>query len=1166
MLLKRTFPAALLGTIILAGCNGGDDKHATNDTSGTYDKQIADLKAEFETRLKGQDDVWSQKLAKMTQDYTDGHLSDQSLISALQTVVDKLGKDAEANKAANALGNDTLEKRISDLEKRPTVDPADIAKLREALDKATGDDTAAHKLLSDRLDRLEALTIALQETKADKTAIDTLNATIKTLQDQLAQMAKDAADKVAKLEQRIAQLELINEAGGPRVDQDLAGYVNTTRGSAEGGEISKGNTFPATAMPFGFNMWTPVNTTNEGPFYEATPGKNILAFAVTHEASKWNGNHQAFKFMPVKNERVDIADYPSNDPWFGKPSSSSYAGESFQRKNEIAKAHYYSVTFDNGMQTEITPTNHAAYIRFTAPDTMAKITIAFDQFFNNDHPKKRASGALTFNQADGTASGYTAYGASDFTPQLYFYIKFDGPITNSQDSSGDVKGWVQFDTPADSKVVGMSIATSFISVEQAKDNLEQEIAGKSFDDVKTLAEKAWNDKLNMVQVQGASEDQKTILYSNMYRSFLYPNSAWENAVDPKDPTKRIAQYSSPYTRTDKIKPGKIWVNNGFWDTYRTTWPLYALLIPKQSGEMLNGFVNGFKDGGWTTRWSNPGYVDSMVATSADVTFADAYVKGIRNFDVAAAYQSMLRNATTYSKDGDRGRKGMATWPFYGYMPKEVNTNDPGQNQVSWSLEGSVNDFGIAQIAATLNHEGKVSQNYADEATYFTNRARNYALLFDNITKTGTWTGGWFRRKNQAGEWASAGDTQSWGYGYCEGNAWSYAFLAPQDGQGLANLYGGRDKLKAKLDTFFTTKPTRNGGSYGSLHEANEADEAGRLANVGEYQHSNQPVHHSIYMYNYAGAPAEGQRHLRDVMDKLYFTGFDANHVSNGEGYIGDEDNGEMSAWYVLSAMGIYPVSVGRPEYAIGAPYFEKMTVWLQARDGETITNKPLTIRAPGVSATNRYVQSVKLNGKPLSHNYIKHSDVADGGTLDFVMGPNKSDWGTGTDDVPTSITQGDAKPAPLVSILPVLPAKKNEETGEITPSRVLYVLSAGPDKDKEHLIDRNSSTEWASSGAGASIEATIIAPRRVDTVKLYTLTSSATAGKDPTGWALEASNDGTTWTTLDERKDQTFTWRQQTRPFAIKTPGNYARYRLKLNDATPVNIAEFELLADPQTP
>jgi predicted alpha-1,2-mannosidase len=577
------------------------------------------------------------------------------------------------------------------------------------------------------------------------------------------------------------------------------------------------------------------------------------------------------------------------------------------------------------------------------------------------------------------------------------------------------------------------------------------------------------------------------------------------------------------------------VNNGFWDTYRTTWPLYTLLLPKQTGEMIDGFVNGYKDGGWTTRWASPGYADMMVGTNSDIIFADAYLKGVRNFDVGAAYDSMLKNASVYSDHDDRGRKGMNRTPFQGY-------STVGSEAVSWSLEGYVNDFGVSQMAKAL---GK-----ADDATYFANSAIGYAHIFDG-SSTGIWAGGWFRQKSTGGTFGGGtSDPMEWYGGYTEGNAWTYAFATPQDGQGLANLHGGRAQLKAKLDAFFTTKPglsndgTPNGSSSGIKPEIKSAYDVDALAGVGQYQHSNQPVHHSIYMYNYAGSPASGQKVLRDVIDKLYASGFDKNGNSTGDGYMGDEDNGEMSAWYVLSAMGFYPASTGRPEYTIGAPYFPKMSVLVPNAKGEA---RSITISAPDVSSANRYVQGLTLNGVSITRSYLTHAELVEGATLEFQMGPNPSpSWGTADADLPSSITQGTAKPSPLESLLPTSAFAKK---------------SASNTTGLGALTDRNSATEWRNASGAAWVQGDTAGPARA--VAIYTLTSSSKTGQDPASWTLKGSNDGTTWTTVDARQGEVFAWRQQVRPFVAKTPGAYASYRLEFDGSGAVGLSEFELLATP---
>ncbi|SEF27848.1 GH92 family glycosyl hydrolase [Variovorax sp. NFACC27] len=920
-----------------------------------------------------------------------------------------------------------------------------------------------------------------------------------------------------------------------RAKQDLANYVNTLRGSHSNAYIydgySRGNTFPATAVPFGFTMWSPVNRidpddqssgwSNTKPydgymgndfFYtffedenDTKPLDRIFAFAAVHEASPWMGNRQSVQFMPVT--QTDKAGNPVLDK--------ASRGEKFSHRNEVAHAHYYSVSFDNGTRTEITPTDHAAYFRFTAAANQPTLAVVFDVF-------KGVSGSLGVDAANGVVSGYTDQGS----PRMYFYAVADVPVKAS--GADSFPTWLRFDTSTGQQSVGLKVGTSFISVEQAKANLAQEIGSKSFDGVLAAAKEAWNDKLNTIQVEGATEDQKTILYSNMYRAFLYPNSAWENV-------NGTPSYLNPYVSPMTVRTGKLWVNNGFWDTYRTTWPLYTLLLPQQTGEMLDGFVNGCKDGGWTTRWASPGYADMMVGTNSDIILADAYMKGVRNFDFNAAYDSMLKNASVYSPDSDRGRKGMEKTPFYGYSTVY-------DESVSWSLEGYLNDFGVSQMAKAL---GKV-----DDAAYFANSATGYANIFDG-TSTGTWTGGWFRQKSTGGAFGGgAPNPMAWYYGYTEGNAWTYAFATPQDGRGLANLYGGRAALKAKLDAFFTTKPglgydgtDPNGSHTGIKPEIKSAYDVDALAGVGQYQHSNQPVHHTIYMYSHAGSPSSGQKYLRDVMDKLYFSGFDKDGNPTGDGYMGDEDNGEMSAWYVLSAMGFYPASTGRPEYTIGAPYFPKTSVLVRNAKGEP---RAITITAPGVSSTNRYVQGLKLNGASITRTYLTHAELVEGATLEFQMGPNPSSWGTGEDDAPSSVTQGTGKPSPLQSLLPTS----------------AFATTASNATGLKNLNDRTSLTEWSSGTSGAAwIQGSTATTAR--TVAIYTLTSSNKTGQDPAGWTLKGSNDGINWTTLDTRQGEVFAWRRQVRPFVVKTPGAYSSYRLEIAGSGAVSLSEFELLAAP---
>ncbi|WP_238536488.1 GH92 family glycosyl hydrolase [Stigmatella aurantiaca] len=866
-------------------------------------------------------------------------------------------------------------------------------------------------------------------------------------------------------------------------------YVNALRGSNSGGAYSRGNTFPAAAVPFGFNFWTPMTDANSKSWIYDYTRSAIQAFTISHMPSPWMSDRQTFQVMPQSGAvTVDRA----------------ARGAAFSHANETAKAHHYSVKFNSGLQTEIAPTDHGASWQFTFPGTASYLL--FDT-------ADGIGGSISIDRTNGVVSGYTDHSTGwGPAPRMFFYAKFSKAITDSLNVTGQraVTSWIRFNTFAGEKVT-MSIATSFISVAQAQSNLAQEIGTKSFDTVKQEAQSAWDSVLGKIEVEGATEDQKTILYSNLYRAFLYPNSAWENVGG-------TPSYASPYASGHPVKTGKVYVNNGFWDTYRTTWPLYTLLIPNKTGEMLDGFVNGYKDGGWVTRWSAPGYANIMVGTNSDVIFADAYLKGVRNFDVPAAYDSMLRNAATYSSDPARGRKGMNRSVFLGYTPQDV----VGES-TSWSLEGYLNDFGIAQLAQAL---GKT-----EDAQYYLNRSLNYVNLFSPSV-------GFFRGKNANGTWRTSDadfKANRWGCEYTEGNAWHYSVLAPQDGLGLANLYSGKSGLANKIDALFAAPRDYDVGCYGGvIHEMKE----GYDVNMGQYAHSNQPVHHTLYMYSYAGTPWRIQERVRNILNTQYQSGL----INGGYGYLGDEDNGELSAWYLFSAMGFYPVSMGRPEYAIGAPFFTKMTVHLE-------NGANLVINAPNVSDTNRYIQSVTLNGQPYTRNYLPHSALANGATLQFTMGPSATNWGSASSDLPPSITTGSSIAQPLADVA---------RGGMVSASADNAASSEGAAQG----FDDNSLTKWLAFQSTPWIRYQLSGGAK--TVKMYTLTSANDfPGRDPKSWSLQASNDGSSWVTLDTRTGQDFPWRYQTRAFALNNNTPYSHYRLQINEThgdSITQLAEIELL------
>ena len=894
------------------------------------------------------------------------------------------------------------------------------------------------------------------------------------------------------------------EVAPARPKEHLAEYADTRRGTHSSGAFSRGNNFPATAVPHGFNFWTPVTDAGSTSWlYEYHRDNNagnrptIEAFSASHEPSPWMGDRQTFQVMP--------------SPAAGVPDANRAARRlAFSHDAEVAKPYHYGVEFDNGMRTEFAPTDHAALFAFTFTGDASNLIL----------DNVNADSGLTIDAANRTVTGWSdvnSGGLSAGWTRMFVYATVDAPVTASgmlPAGNRPSTGYLSFDTSTD-RTVTMRIATSLISVAQAKHNLDLELAADAT--VASVAERAralWEAKMRTVEVEGASEDQLVTLYSNLYRLFLYPNSGHENTGTNDAPVYRHTVQSAvtspagtPTGTGAPVVDGKVYVNNGFWDTYRTTWPAYALLTPGQAGEMVDGFVQQYRDGGWISRWSSPGYANLMVGTSSDVAFADAHLKGVR-FDAEAAYAAALKNATVAPPNQNVGRKGLTTSIFKGWTPSDVTGE-----AMSWAMDGYINDFGIANMAAALADETG-DDRYREEAEYFRNRAQNYVTMFDPSV-------GFFQGRTSAGAWRlppGQYDPRVWGHDYTETNGWNMAFHVPQDGQGLANLYGGRDGLAKKLDEFFATPETAGfPGSYGgTIHEMLEA----RDVRMGQYGHSNQPSHHIIYMYDHAGQPAKAQKLVREALSRLYLGS------EIGQGYPGDEDNGEMSAWQVFSALGFYPLQMGRPAYAIGSPLFTKATVNLE-------NGRKIVVNAPDNSAANVYVQSLKVDGKAYDSTSLPHDLLADGAVLDFAMGPEPSSWGAGSP--PESLTRGDAPPNPLRDL-----------TG---PGRGTSSVPA--------LSDDTSATRAALPGgawqydlAGGGEQATF-----------YTLTSDAAAA-DPSGWRLRGSYDGATWTTIDERTGQRFDDRLQTRPFRIARPGRYAHYRLEVT-AGAAALAEIELLGHP---
>ncbi|WP_374970920.1 GH92 family glycosyl hydrolase [Terrabacter sp. BE26] len=905
----------------------------------------------------------------------------------------------------------------------------------------------------------------------------------------------------------------------------LTNLVDTRRGTNASGSFSRGNNLPISALPNGFTFFTPVTNANsqswEYYYQSANSATNLpvmQGLAISHEPSPWMGDRNQLSVMPSATS--------------GTPTgSASGRGLTFDHKTEVARPDYYKAVLQGGLVSEMTPADHGGVYRFTFPAGTTKGSLVLDTVDNN--------GTFTVDAATGTVTGWVDNGSglSAGRSRMFVYGTFDRPAKAAGTAPGGHTGtrYASFDTSSDRTVV-LKLATSFISLDQAQRNHALELAGRDFDAVHAAADAAWNQRLGVVGVKTNadtdSDTQRTILYSNLYRLNLDPNSQFENTGTAAAPHY---QYASPVAATSgsatatttnaAVKDGKIYVNNGFWDTYRTVWPAYSLLYPEVAAEIADGFVQQYRDGGWVARWSSPGYADLMTGTSSDVAFADAYVKGVKLPDPLAAYDAAVKNATVLPTSSAVGRKGLDTSIFLGY------TSTSTGESVSWGLEGLINDFGIGNMAAKLAKDPATPAarrpQLKEESQYFLERATHYVNAFNPKV-------GFFQGRGPDGSFPATFDPASWGGDFTETDGWNFAFHAPQDGTGLANLYGGRDALAKKLDTFFATPETatKPGGYGGTIHEMLEA----RDVRMGQLGQSNQVSHHIAYMYDWTGQQYKTAEKVREILRRLYVG------TDTGQGYPGDEDNGEMSAWYVLSSLGIYPLQVGSSQWAVGSPKFSQVTVHRTQGD--------LVVNAPGNSEKNLYVQGVTVNGHKHKSVSIDQSEIAGPTTVDFAMGDKPSGFGSRAQDAPPSITQGTEAPKPL-----------KDATGPGRGTATATDLASG--QEAKALFDNTSRTSATFSSATPTVGFTLSGIGQRAT--WYTLTSGPKAG-DPSAWRLEGSKDGgKSWRTLDTRSGQVFPWRQQTRPFEIAHPNTFTTYRLVVTataGGAAANLSEVELLTD----
>lgn len=732
-------------------------------------------------------------------------------------------------------------------------------------------------------------------------------------------------------------------------EKDLVQYVNTLQGTNSTYELSWGNTYPTTAVPYPMNSWSPQTGKNGDGWKYQYSATTIRGFQPTHQCSPWVGDYGVFSLMPVSELVVD----------------ESKRATPFSHDKEIAKPHYYKVTLENGITTEFSPTTRSAHFRFSFP---AK----GDAFLVLDGYTKTSQ--VQIDVANHRITGYVHNGAfSPKTHKNYFIIQFDKPFVSygtwenrkntiqknnlSREGEG-IGAYVQF---AKGSKVQAKVSTSYISPEQAEVTMTRELGKHSSVEVtKQAAADVWNQLLNRVLVDGGSEEDMKTFYSCMFRANLFSHKFYEEKEDGSP------YYYSPYD--EKIHDGYMFTDNGFWDTFRSQFPLTNILHPTMQGQYMQALLDAQEQCGWLPSWSFPSETGEMVGNHSISLLTDAWVKGIRTFDPEKALKAYAHEAMNKGPWG--GANGRVRWKDYyqlGYIPYPESMGSTAQ-----TLEYCYDDFCAYQLA-------KMTGNKFYEEV-FARQIYNYKNVYDPSV-------GFMRGRKLDGSWADF-DAFEWGGPYCEGNAWHYNWSVFHDVQGLIDLTGGDERFVAKIDSVFALPGIVKYGTYGTkIHEMLEME----LAKMGQYAQGNQPIQHMIYLYSYAGQPWKTQYWIRQVMDRLY--------NSSENGYPGDEDQGGMSSWYVLSALGIYSVCPGTDEYVLGSPKFRKATITME--DG-----KKFVIEAKGNSKDNVYIQNATLNGKRHTRNYIHYSDIVNGGVLELQMGnqPEKT-RGTAKEDRPFSLSK-----------------------------------------------------------------------------------------------------------------------------------------------------------------
>ena len=738
---------------------------------------------------------------------------------------------------------------------------------------------------------------------------------------------------------------------------DYVKYVNPLMGTQSSFEMSAGNTYPAIAMPWGMNFWTPrTNKMGDGWQYTYTANK-IYGFEQTHQPSPWINDYGEFSLMPVTGS-VEL-DEAKRASWFS-------------HKSEVSEPHYYKVYLaDYDVTTEIVPTERAAMFRFTFPQAQSYIVLdAYDmESYVKIIPEENRIVGYTSRNNGGVPNNFRNYFVVEFD-KSFTYIATCGHDATSgmtlNENKTELKSYrtgaiVGFSTEK-GEVVHARVASSFISIEQAERNLA-ELGLCTFDELNTEGRQRWNDVLGRVAVDGGTSEQMRTFYSCMYRSLLFPRMFYEYDEDGN-----VIHYS-PYN--GKVLPGYMFTDTGFWDTFRSLFPLLNLIYPSVNEKIQEGLLNVYKESGFFPEWASPGHRNCMVGNNSASVLSDALVKGLSISDTLLMYKGLLHaTENVHPEISSTGRLGNEYYNRLGYIPCDVGIYE----NAARTLEYSYNDWCILQVAKKLGRPEK-------EIAELEKRALNYRNIFNKEYNL-------MCGRNSDGTFEKDFSPFKWGGNFTEGNSWHYTWSVFHDVKGLMELMGGREEFVKMLDSVFIVPPVYDDSYYGfPIHEIREMT----VMNMGNYAHGNQPAQHIIYLYNYAGEPWKTQYWLREVMNRMY--------TPTPDGYCGDEDNGQTSAWYLFSALGFYPVCPASSEFVVGAPLFKKATINLE--NGNSIV-----INAPENSNDNIYIQNMAVNGKIYTKNYFTNDMLQSGAFIDVKMSsqPNK-ERGIGEEDIPYSFSK-----------------------------------------------------------------------------------------------------------------------------------------------------------------